>query len=157
MMTDQMCQTVDAVLADKKNMPGALLPVLHGVQDALGFVPEQAVERIARELNLSRAEVHGVVTFYHHFRSHAAGQHTVQICRAEACQAMGSEALWQHACGQLGCDAHETTADGMFTLEPVYCLGLCASSPAIAVNDKVHARVSVDKFNRVLAQTRSAA
>ncbi|WP_114973053.1 formate dehydrogenase subunit gamma [Rhodoferax ferrireducens] len=162
MLTETTRQTLQTLVAAKKQLPGALLPILHDIQEALGHVPAEAVSLIAQELNLSRAEVHGVVTFYHHFRSEPAGDTVVQICRAEACQSMGAERLWAHACSQLAVDAAHaahghTTADGMFTLEPVYCLGLCSSSPAMALNDKVHARVDVEKFDRLVAAARSAA
>jgi formate dehydrogenase subunit gamma len=155
-------QTVQTLVAAKKELPGALLPILHDIQAALGYVPAETVTLIAQELNLSRAEVHGVVTFYHHFRHEPAGDNVLQICRAEACQSMGAERLWAHACSQLSLDAghaahSHTTADGTFTLEPVYCLGLCSSSPAMALNDKVHARVDVEKFDRLVAAARSAA
>jgi formate dehydrogenase subunit gamma len=155
MLSESAQATVSQVLAERKNLPGALLPVLHGIQDMLGHIPREAVDEIARTLNLSRAEVHGVVTYYHHFRSEPAGRHVLQICRAEACQSMGAEALWAHACLRLGRDGHGTTQDGVFTLEPVYCLGLCAASPAMAVDEKVHARVGSAKFDRLLAQARA--
>lgn len=162
MLTETTQQTIQKLVAAKKQMPGALLPILHDIQEAVGYVPAEAVSVIAQELNLSRAEVHGVVTFYHHFRSEAAGDNVLQICRAEACQSMGAERLWAHACRQLSLDAGNaahghTTADGAFTLEPVYCLGLCSSSPAMALNDKVHARVDADKFDRLVAAARSVA
>ena len=152
-------QVIQQVLASRKQMPGALLPILHGIQDAVGYIPSETVGDIARELNLSRAEVHGVVTYYHHFRSEPAGRHVVQICRAEACQAMGSEELWAHACAHLGCDTRHagTTVDGAFTVEPVYCLGLCAASPAMTLDDKVHARVDANRFDRLVAQAREIA
>jgi formate dehydrogenase subunit gamma len=155
MLTDSARETINEVVASHKQMPGALLPILHGIQDAVGYIPAEAVDSIARELNLSRAEVHGVVTYYHHFRSEPAGKHLVQICRAEACQSMGSERLWAHACLHLDSDGHKPTKDGAFTVEPVYCLGLCASSPSMAIDGKVHARVSVEKFNTLVAQARS--
>ncbi len=157
MLSESVHATVSQVLLSKKQLPGALLPILHGIQDAVGHIPREAVDEIARTLNLSRAEVHGVVTYYHHFRSEPAGRHVVQVCRAEACQSMGAEALWAHACLRLGCDGHGTTQDGQFTLEPVYCLGLCASSPAMAVDEKVHARVDSKKFDRLVAQARAEA
>ncbi len=157
MLTDSESEFIDQVLALNKGVPGALLPILHGIQDAVGHIPAGAVERIARELNLSRAEVHGVITYYHHFRSEPAGKHVVQICRAESCQSMGSEKLWAHACLHLGSDGHKPTADGAFTVEPVYCLGLCASSPSMAIDGKVHARINVEKFNRLVSQARSQA
>ncbi len=117
------------VCARLKTLPGALLPVLHAVQEALTFVPKDAVPLIARELNLSIAEVHGVVSFYHYFLQERPGRHVVHLCRAEACQALGSVALEAHAKAQLGVDFHGTTSDGAITLEPVYCLGNCALGP----------------------------
>lgn len=140
--------TIRRVLDDKRHMPGALLPILHAIQDELGHVPADVVAPIAEALNLSRAEVHGVITYYHHFRSEPARAHVVQVCRAEACQSMGGEALWAHACTQAGSSV---------TLEPVYCLGLCATAPAISLDDKPHARVNPDKFDRLLAQLKEAA
>jgi formate dehydrogenase subunit gamma len=156
MLTDKIHQTIQNLIAAKKHLPGALLPILHDIQDAVGYVPEQAVAEIARQLNLSRAEVHGVLTFYHFFRHEPAGKQVVQICRAEACQSMGAEKLWVHACGRLQIQGG-TTADGAVTLEPVYCLGLCSSSPAMVVGDKLHARVDAEKFDRLLADARSVA
>ena len=132
--------------------PGALLPILHDVQAALGHVPQEVLPAIAAALNLSRAEVHGVVTYYHHFRSEPAGRCVVQVCRAEACQAMGADALMAHAEQTLGCASHGSSADGRFSLEPVYCLGLCASSPAVQVGDQLHARMSPAKFDAVIAK-----
>lgn len=148
--------TVRAVLARRVREPGALLPILHDVQDALGHIPGDAVPEIAHALNLSRAEVHGVVTYYHHFRAAPAGRCVVQVCRAEACQAMGADALLAHAEHSLGCTAHGTSADGAFTLEPVYCLGLCASSPAMMLDDELHARVTPASFDALVAQARGA-
>jgi len=149
--------TVQAVLAHLAGEPGALLPILHALQDALGYVPSHAVPRIADALNLSRAEVHGVISYYHHFRSTPAPTHTVQVCRAEACQAMGGEALLAHARAHLGCGLHATSGDGEFTVEAAYCLGLCACSPALAINGEVHARMTAQKFDALVAQARSAA
>jgi len=148
---------VRAVLARHVDEPGALLPILHDVQDRLAHVPSHAVPEIASALNLSRAEVHGVVTYYHHFRAEPAARHVVQICRAEACQAMGAEALFAHARTHLGCDAHGTSADGEFTLEAAYCLGLCASSPAMTLDDDVHARVTPAAFDALVAEAGGAA
>lgn len=144
--------TVQAVLAAHQGRAGALLPILHDVQAQLGHVPQAVLPQIAEALNLSRAEVHGVVSYYHHFRTEPAGQCVVQVCRAEACQSMGADALMAHAEQRLGCGAHGTSADGRFTLEPVYCLGLCASSPAIQVGEKLHARVTADRFDAVIAK-----
>ena len=147
--------TVHSVLERRVGMPGALLPILHDVQDALGHIPAHVVPEIAAALGLSRAEVHGVVTYYHHFRTEPAGRHVVQICRAESCQAMGSDRLLAHAKQHLGCDLHGTTPDGAFTLEPVYCLGLCANSPAMMLGDELHARVTPQAFDALVAQARS--
>lgn len=144
--------TVQNLIAQHRERPGALLPLLHAVQDALGHVPADAVPAIAQALNLSRAEVHGVITYYHHFRSEPAGKHVVQVCRAEACQACGADALLAQAERILGCKSHETRADGAVTLEPVYCLGLCASSPAVQVNDRLLARVTPARLLRVAAE-----
>jgi len=119
-----------------------LLPVLHHIQDTLGFVPSALVPEIAAALSLSRAEVHGVLTYYHHFRSAPAGRHVVQICQAEACRANGAEALMAHAVARLACASGATRADGGVTLEPVYCLGLCATGPAALVDGQLRARVS---------------
>ena len=131
--------------------------MLHAVQHELGCIPAEAVQTIAEALNLSRAEVHGVITFYPHFRSAPAGRHVIEICRAESCQAMGGEQLAEHARHALGCDFHASTPDGEFTLEPVYCLGLCAQSPAIMIDGQPKARVTRDKLDRLLAQARQAA
>ena len=133
----------------------AILPVLHAIQDEFGHVPEQAVPVIARGLNLSRAEVHGVITFYHHFRSHAPGRHVVQVCRAEACQAVGAVALEAHAKKCLGIDFHETTADGAVTLEAVYCLGNCAVGPSLRVDDDIVGRVTPARFDEIVAELRA--
>ncbi len=157
-MNDQAfdSERVSGIIAELKTKPGALLPILHAIQDALGYVPPDSVPLIADELNLSRAEVHGVISFYHYFRSTPPGRHTVYICRAEACQAMGSEALEAHAKAVLGIDYHENTSDGAITLEPVYCLGNCACSPSIMVDKKVHGRVSPERFDDIMDTTRSA-
>ena len=144
--------TLDDALARHAGVPGALLPILHDVQDSLGYIPREAVPAIAQALNLSRAEVHGVVTYYHHFRSEPAGRTVIQVCRAESCQAMGADALFRHATERLGCKEHGTTADGAYTLEPVYCLGLCALSPAIVIGDDVHARMTPQRFDELIAE-----
>ena len=156
MLTETVQQTIHNLVEAKKHMPGALLPILHDIQDAVGYIPADGVGVIAQGLNLARAEVHGVITFYHHFRSEPAGQNVVQICRAEACQSMGAERLWAHACSQLATKESHTTTDGAFTLLPVYCLGLCSCAPAMVLNDKVHARVNGDKFDRLVEAARSA-
>lgn len=132
--------------------PGALLPVLHAIQHELGFIPEDGVAIVADVLNLSRAEVHGVLTFYHFFRTHPPGEHTLYVCRAEACQSMGSRALEQHACDLLAIDFHQTTVDGKFSLEPVYCLGNCACSPAVMVDETVYGRVTPERLDEILSK-----
>ncbi len=139
------------LLARHAQRPGALLPLLHDVQDALGYVPADSVPLIAEGLGLSRAEVHGVISYYHLFRSTPPGAQVVQVCRAEACQACGSDALMAQAEQLLGCAPHSTRADGAVSLEPVYCLGLCASSPAIQINDRVHARVTPERLARLVS------
>ena len=151
-LTAAQQQAVDAVLAERAALPGALLPVLHGVQDALGFIPPAALPVIARALNLSRAEVHGVVGFYHDFRREPAGRHRVKVCRAEACQSMGGAAMAAGVLDRLGLDWHGSTADGAVTVEPVYCLGLCACAPAAMIDDRVVGRVDAAKMGRILAE-----
>ena len=143
-------------IAGEKDKPGALLPILHGIQDRIGHIPPEAVAVIADELNLSRAEVHGVISFYHYFRQTPPGRHTVQICQAESCQAMGSARLTAHAKQALGIDFHETTTDQEFSLEPVYCLGNCACSPAVMIDDDVYGRVSNDRLSHLLDTVRKA-
>jgi formate dehydrogenase subunit gamma len=143
---------VRRILAEHKGRPGPLLEVLHAIQSALGFVPAMAVPVVAQELNLSRAEVHGVVTFYHYFRRSRPGKHTISLCQAESCQAMGAEALATHARQRLGVDFHETTANGQFSLEPIYCLGNCACSPAALIDGQLYGRVTPERFDALLAQ-----
>ena len=131
--------------------PGALLPVLHAVQDKLGYIPAESVAVIAGALNLSRAEVHGVISFYHFFRTTPRGDHVLYVCRAESCRAMGALAIEHELKRRLGIDYHETTQDGRFSLEPVYCLGNCACSPSIMLDDDVHSRVSRDSLDELLS------
>jgi formate dehydrogenase subunit gamma len=135
-------------------LPGALLPVLHAVQEALTFVPKDAVPLIARELNLSIAEVHGVVSFYHYFLQERPGRHVLHLCRAEACQALGSVALEAHAKATLGVDFHGTTSDGAITLEPVYCLGNCALGPSLMIDQQLHGRVTAERFDALVTSSR---
>jgi len=137
-----------------KALPGALLPILHAVQEALHFVPKDAVPLIAHELNLSIAEVHGVVSFYHYFLQERPGRHVMHLCRAEACQALGSVALEAHVKDKLGVDYHGTTRDGAVTLEPVYCLGNCALGPSLMIDQTLHGRVTAERFDALLAQSR---
>ena len=142
--------TVQKILSTLKNKPGALLPILHGVQNALGYIPSGSVPEIAKALNFSRAEVHGVISFYHYFRDTQPGKHTIHLCRAESCQAMGGKQLESHVKTRLGIDFHETTADGKFSLEPVYCLGNCACSPAMQIDEEIYGRVSAKKFDETI-------
>jgi formate dehydrogenase subunit gamma len=147
----QADQIITEQLEQYRDLPGGLLPLLHAVQAAIGYVPAESVAEIAGALNLSRAEVHGVISFYHDFRSEPAGRHVLQICRAEACQAMGSRALETHAKNTLGIDYGDTTADGAIRLQPVYCLGNCACSPSVRIDDDVHARVDAQRLDALLA------
>ncbi len=145
---------IDAIIQAHCTQAGALLPVLHAIQNALGYIPAEATPLIAKGLNLSRAEVHGVISFYSHFRTTPPGKHILQICRAESCQAMGSAALEQHAKAVLGIDYHQTTADGAITLEPVYCLGNCACSPSIRIGDEVQGRLDNAQLDELLTDLR---
>lgn len=141
-----------AIVEQHRRTPGGLLPMLHGFQDALGWVPQEVVPLVAEALNLSQAEVHGVISYYPHFRADPPGRHVLQICRAESCKSCGADALWEQARTALGCDAHATSTDGQVTLEPVYCLGLCAASPALRLDDRVHARVDSCLLDGLLQQ-----
>ena len=140
------------IIAAEAQREGPLLPILHGIVEAFGYVPEPAVPLIAEALNLSRAEVHGVVTFYHDFRREPAGRHVVKLCRAESCQAAGGEALADHLERRLGVRFGETTVDGEVTLEATYCLGLCALSPAAMIDDRIVARLDKARLDAVLAE-----
>lgn len=151
-MNDNIDQQVNEIIEGLVHLEGALLPILHAVQDTLGYIPSGSVPILARRLNLSRAEVHGVISFYHAFRTEPAGAHTVQICRAEACQAMGSRQLEAHAKSALGIDFGRTTEDGLVTLEPVYCLGNCACAPSVRIGDRVHARVDNQRFDQLMVE-----
>jgi len=144
-------EVVDGAIERHRGKIGALMPVLHSIQAEIGFIPREAVPIMANAMNLSRAEIHGVISFYHDFRDQPAGQHTVQLCRAEACQAMGARELEAHARARLGIGFGETTANGRFTLEPVYCLGNCACSPSIRIGAETYARVSIEKFDALMA------
>ncbi len=134
---------LQTIFAKHRGRAGALLPILHDIQHELGYVPEEAVPQIATELNLSRAEVHGVITYYHHFRQMPPDKHVVRVCCAEACQANGSEALAAHAAKRL--------QDADVTLEPVYCLGLCSIGPAVQIDETtLHAHVTPKKFDALM-------
>jgi formate dehydrogenase subunit gamma len=139
------------IIASFGARPEMLVQILHAFIERYSFISEEAIRQLAEELNLSRADVHGVVNFYHDFRTTPPGKRIVRICQAESCQAMGSRELTEHARQKLGIDLHETTADGETTLEAVYCLGNCACSPAVMIDETVHGRVDADKFDRLLA------
>lgn len=142
---------VRAIVAHRSAMAGPLLPILHEVQEELGYLPAEVVPVIAEGLNLSRAEVHGVITYYHHFRTEPAGRHVLQLCRAESCQSRGSEALWHAACSRIGVGAEGgTSSDGGMTIEPVYCLGLCAMSPSAMLDGDPHARLDASRLDALI-------
>jgi formate dehydrogenase subunit gamma len=129
---------------------GGLLPALHEFQAVFGYIPDEAVRLLAHSFNLSRAEVHGVVSFYHDFRRERAGRHVVKLCQAEACQSLGSRELTAHACDRLGVAMGNTTADGRVTLEPTYCLGLCATAPSAMIDGTVLGRVTAARLDAAL-------
>lgn len=142
------------IIRDLKHLEGPMLPILHAIQAEFGYVPDEVKPIIANELNLSRAEVHGVVTFYHDFRDHPAGRHVLKLCRAEACQSMGGDGIAERVKQLLGIDFHETTRDGAVTLEPVFCLGLCACAPAAMLDDEVYGRVDEHCLSEIVAEVR---
>lgn len=144
-----------ALIAEHAELDGATLPILHALQRTFGYVPQEAVPMVADVMNLSRAEVHGIVTFYHDFRSEPAGRHVLKLCRAEACQSVGAVPLAAHAKSKLGVDWHGTTVDGRITLEPVFCLGLCACGPAALVDDEPVAGLDASMLDAVLAEMRA--
>jgi formate dehydrogenase subunit gamma len=158
-LTSQLASTeiasrTAAVVNELKGLEGPLLPILHGIQDEFGFVPGESLPVIADLLNLSRAEVHGVVTFYHDYRNHPAGRHVLKLCRAEACQSTGGDELAAKLQQLLGIGFHETTADGAVTLEPVYCLGLCACAPSAMLDGEVIGRLDAGKIEEIAAEVR---
>jgi len=143
-----------AVINELKGLEGPLLPILHGIQEEFGYVPGESLPVIADALNISRAEVHGVVTFYHDYRNHPAGRHVLKLCRAEACQSMGGDAIAARLQQLLGIGFHETTKDGSVTLEPVYCLGLCACAPSAMLDGEVIGRLDAEKIEEIAAEVR---
>lgn len=143
-------EAVASIASSLKHEPGALLPILHHVQRRLGYIPTESVALIAETLNLSRAEVYGVISFYHDFRHEPPGRNVVQLCRAESCQAMGSEALGRHIRDRLGIDFGATTQDGAFSLDAVYCLGNCACSPALTINGELYGRMNPTRFDDLI-------
>lgn len=135
-----------------RSQAGACLPILHALQEEFGHVPVEAVPLVANALNLTRAEVHGVVSFYHDFRRAPAGRHVLKLCRAEACQAVGAEALAEQVKARFGTDFHGTSADGKLTLDPVFCLGNCACGPSAMLDDRILGRVDLKKIEQHLAR-----
>jgi formate dehydrogenase subunit gamma len=145
-------EKVQAHIEAHQDVEGALLPLMHAIQDDIGYIPEEIYPQISKALALSVAEVHGFVTFYHHFRTHPVGKHVLQVCRAESCQAMGSEKLEADIKKQLGVDYHQTTDDGQVTLLPVYCLGNCACSPAVMMDEEVYGRVDAQMVAELVSE-----
>ncbi len=146
---------VASIVDGMKGMEGPLLPILHEVQKEFGYVPQDALPVIASGLNLSRAEVYGVVSFYHDYRKEPAGRHVLKVCQAESCQSMGSDDVAARLRQALGIDFHQTTPDGRVTLEPVYCLGMCACSPAAMLDGEVIGRIDADKVDEIVAEVRA--
>ncbi|NJM82139.1 MAG: formate dehydrogenase subunit gamma [Tabrizicola sp.] len=143
------------ILAAHRDLEGPLLPILHAIQAEFGYIPQSTLPGIAKALNLSKAEVHGVISFYHDFREAPAGRHVLKLCRAEACQAMGADRVAAHAQGTLGVDWHGTTEDGAVTLEPVFCLGLCACGPAAMVDGRLVGRCDEVEIDALIAEVRA--
>lgn len=148
-----MSEEIERIIGELRGQPGPLLVILHAIQDRLGCIPANSVPAIAEALHLSRAEVHGVISFYHHFRQTPPARHTVQVCRAEACLAMRGEALAAHVKARLRLDWHQVGADGQFGLEPVYCLGNCACAPALMIDQELHGRVTPEQFDALVRET----
>ena len=145
-------EEIRSVVAPLVSLEGPLLPMLHALQETWGCVPQGAVPVLADILNLGRAEVHGVISFYHDFRDHPTGRHVLKLCRAEACQSMGANALAEETLRKLGIGWHGTTPNGAVTVEPVYCLGMCACAPAAMVDGRVVGRVDDSRMDRILAE-----
>ncbi len=147
-------EACEAIIAEHRKVEGATLPILHAIQAAFGHVPEAALPILAKALNLTRAEVYGIVTFYHDFRRQPPGRHVLRLCRAEACQSMGGDALADHMRKELAIDWHATTTDGTVTLEPVYCLGLCATAPAAMLDGTPLGRLDAGRLCAILDAVR---
>jgi formate dehydrogenase subunit gamma len=143
---------LSALVSDHSGGEGPLLPMLHAIQDAYGHIPQQAIPLIADALNLTKAEVHGVVTFYHDFREKPAGRHVIKLCRAEACQSVGGAGVAERVLARLGLDWGGTTSNGAVTVEAIYCVGLCACGPSAMVDGKVVGRVDDARMERILAE-----
>jgi len=142
---------VENIIDSLKNKEGALLPILHAIQKEVGYIDPQAIERIAIKLKQTPAEIHGVISFYHQFRTSPSGKYQIQICRAEACQSRGSRQLEEHAKDLLDIDYHQMTSDKKFSLDSVYCLGNCATGPNIRINDDLYGRISNQRFEEILS------
>lgn len=151
-LADTQVESLQQILSRHDGMEGPLLPILHAIQQEFGHVPAAAVPLIADHLNIGRAEVHGVISFYHDFRDLPAGHHVVKICRAEACQAMGGAQIAEAALQKLNLEWHGTSSNGAVTIEPVYCLGLCACAPAAMVDDRLVGRLDDAKLSRILSE-----
>lgn len=149
-MMKQEPMSITEIIDGLKSKPGALLPILHTIQNQYGFIPDSAVAIIAESLHQTKAEIHGVISFYHHFRTTQPGAHKIEVCRAEACQSMGGRHLEAHAKNKLGIDFHQTTTDRQFSLDAVYCLGNCANAPTVRINDDIHGRTTLEKFDHLL-------
>lgn len=147
-------QRASEIVEAHLHLDGAALPILHALQHEFGYIDQEAVPLIAKALNLSRAEMHGVVSFYHDFRKAPPGRHVLKLCRAEACQSMGADALADKARERLHVDWHETTPDGRVTLEPVFCLGLCACAPTAMLDDRVYGALDEARLANIIEQTR---
>lgn len=149
-VTERVASVIDAC----KGLEGPMLPILHGLQEEFGYVPPEALPIVAEALNISRAEAHGVMTFYHDYRTHPAGRHVLKVCRAEACQASGGDAVLMQLQAKLGIGFHQTTSDDAVTLEPVYCLGLCACAPAAMLDGQVFGRLDADVIDEIVDEVR---
>lgn len=152
MNAEKKSSSVSAAIENNIALKGALLPILHQIQNDLGYIPNEHVIDIARALNLSRAEVHGVISFYHSFTTAPNGKHVIEICRAESCQAMGAEIIEAAIKSKLGIDYAQTTKNGEFTLQAVYCLGNCACSPSMKIDSQMHSRLSSQSALELIEQ-----
>ena len=151
-MTQSSLMHIQQFIDNKKHLAGALLPILHDIQEHFNYIPKQALPLIAQALQQTEAEIYGVISFYAHFRLQPTGKHIVEVCRGEACQAMGSNELEQAVKKQLAIEYGQTTEDNAITLEPVYCVGNCACAPSVKVGDKVYGRMNADKFSQLRDQ-----
>lgn len=150
-----IASTAQSIIAQWKGAEGPLLPILNGIQREFGYIPREAIPVIAHELNLTRAEVYGVVSFYHDYRDHPPGRHVLKLCRAEACQSMGGDAIAERLQNLLGVKFHETAADGSVTLEEVYCLGLCACAPSAMFDGELIGRLDEPAVEEIVREVRT--